>query len=322
MSKTKIEWTQHSWNPVTGCTPVSEGCTNCYACRMAKRLAGRCGYPESPHEFDVTMHPNRLEQPLHRRKPTIYFVCSMGDLFHKDIKDSTIAEITGVMVAAFWHTFQILTKRTERLRQLWTDEAFKCSVTTHTLRHNPVTPFENLDWPPPNVWVGVTAESQRCADERIPILTQTPAMVRFVSIEPMLGSIDLRQCKAIQDVYGGGYEYEPTDIISNIDWIICGGETGPGARPTHPEWARSLRDQCRTANVPFFFKQHGAWLHESQMTEDRANHARIGKAYNDDRIHEWDDGTISVRIGKKATGRLLDSKLWGQYPQAIRKAYS
>jgi len=219
---TKIEWTHPpgfrgvTWNPVTGCTPISAGCANCYARRMAKRLAGRYGYPQDD-PFRVTVHEDRFEEPWAWKKPRFCFVCSMGDLFHADVCDTAIEIILRRIAESPQHIFCLLTKR----------PGWMCRL----LRH---------DEPPlPNLWLGVTAENQRTADERIPLLLDTPAAVRFVSVEPMLGAVDL------------------SAHLSGLSWCICGAETGPGARRMNLDWARSLRDQCRDASVPFFFKQAG-----------------------------------------------------------------
>jgi len=230
---TKIEWAEESWNPVTGCSRVSEGCANCYAERMAKRLAGRCGYP-ADDPFRVTFHEDKLPAPLHWKKPRVVFVCSMGDLFHEDVTYEELTMVWNVMLEADWHLFLVLTKRPERMREF-------------------------IRVPLPNVWLGVSAENQARADERIPVLLSIPAAKRFVSIEPMLGPVEL-----------GEYLYSDYDVAAmdnqlltplegfkhiKLDWVIVGGESGPGARPIHPDWARSVRDQCRDAGVPFFMKQ-------------------------------------------------------------------
>ena len=259
MSPTRIEWVTNpdgtkgeTWNPVSGCTKVSAGCKNCYAERMAKRLAGRCGYPEAPHQFDVTLHPDRLEQPLHWRKPRTVFVCSMSDLFHEDVPFDYVDEIFGIMAEAPQHGFQLLTKRPERAISYISDANLSATnVETH------------LVWPLPNVWLGVTAENQATADERIPLLLETPAAVRFVSCEPLLGPVrfDYEDWDRTAE-YMEPKTYLRSYTIDNgarrmpgIDWVIVGAETGPGARPMHPDWARDIRDQCQEAGVPFFFKK-------------------------------------------------------------------
>lgn len=225
---TNIEWTNETWNPVHGCTKVSAGCLNCYAERMARRLAGRHGYPNISHHFDVTLRPDRLEEPLRWRKPRMIFVCSMGDLFHEDVPFSFVERVWDTMIKANQHTFQVLTKRPDRMQQF----ADRWPV----------------DFVPPNIWLGVTAENQEMVDERVPILLDTPAAVRFVSVEPMLGQIDLfTKLITIQRVGARDWVH--------LNWVIVGAETGPAKRPMELDWARSVRNQCVAADVPFFFKK-------------------------------------------------------------------
>lgn len=241
MSRTKIEWATDSWNPVTGCTPVSEGCENCYAKRRARMLRGRSGYPQDD-PFRVTFHENRLQIPLRWRKPRRAFVCSMGDLFHPDVKMEWFNLIWSVMYESRRHVFMLLTKRPEQIM---------------IVQHH-----WNMVWPS-NIWLGVTAENQARADERIPLLLQIPAAVRFVSVEPMLGPVDLNGTGMGQAIGPCGHCGETKSNpgceacmgIPSLDWVICGAETGPGARPMNPEWAWDLRDQCAEAGVPFFFKK-------------------------------------------------------------------
>jgi protein gp37 len=259
MTATDIEWADAVWNPVTGCTPISPGCANCYARRMANRLRGRCGYP-SDDPFRVTLHPDRLDKPLHWRKPRRVFVNSMGDLFHEDTPDDFIAAVFGVMLFCQQHTFLILTKRPGRARA-WFTAQHDFVTRTGAVTSPSYLCFESAkrrvgavhagvahSWPPSNVYLGVTAEDQQRADERIPLLLQTPAAVRFVSVEPMLGHIHIGDWTKLDGELKRG-EF--------LDWLICGAETGPGARPMNLEWARSLRDQCKAAGVPYFFKKAG-----------------------------------------------------------------
>jgi protein gp37 len=210
---TAIEWTDATWNPVTGCTKVSPGCDHCYAERIASR--GGKGFPNG---FALTLHPERLNVPLRDRRPKRIFVNSMSDLFHDDIPDDYIGKVFAVMAQAHWHTFQVLTKRPGRMRS-W------------VRRHQPD--------PLPNVWLGVSAEDQKWADIRIPVLLDTTAAIRFISAEPLLGPIDL------------------SAYLAQLDWIIVGGESGPQHRAMQPDWARSIRDQCTPAGVAFLFKQWG-----------------------------------------------------------------
>jgi protein gp37 len=234
MANSKIEWTESTWNPVTGCTKISAGCKNCYAERMAKRLCAM-GQANYANGFELTMHPHVLEYPLGWKKPQVIFVNSMSDLFHEDVPLDYIRQIFDVMTRANWHTFQILTKRSERLAEL--------------------APL--LNWPE-NVWMGVTVENADCAF-RIDDLRDVPSAVRFLSMEPLLS--------AVEDIN-----------LDNIDWVIVGGESGPGSRPIEKQWVRDIRKQCKNADVPFFFKQWGG-------------------------------------VNKKKTGRLLDGRIYDAMPR-------
>ncbi len=306
MGKSKIEWTDAVWNPVTGCTKVSQGCKHCYAERFAKRQ----GYDFS----QVELHPERLEIPLNWRKPKRVFVDSMSDLFHPNVPDYFIGKVFEIMNLAYNHTFQILTKRPERMVVF-------------------ATTFRDFVGILPNVWLGVSVENQKAADERIPLLLQTPAAVRFVSCEPLLGQIDIQIDLLAQN------------IVTNtgISWVIVGGESGPGARPMHPDWARSLRDQCQAAGVAFFFKQWGEWWPSHPQYGDtdavekfdgeHPNSIYVSNAEtcleSDGSEPVWsygDDVHIDYqprpdqnpwwmhRIGKKSAGRLLDGREWNEYP--------
>jgi protein gp37 len=253
MSNTKIEWTDKSWNPITGCSPVSEGCRNCYAKRMANRLRGRYGYPKD-EPFRVTFHPDRLDEPLRWKKPSRIFVVSMGDLFHKDVDHFKIAKIWNIAHQCQKHIFLFLTKRPDRLKS-WT-------LVKSEVAHIP--PIYGEIWPN-NCWLGVSVENQKTADERIPILLQIPAAKRFVSVEPMLGQVDIKSYFPGTVWYGFRESPSGVKIIQGLDWVCCGGETGPGARPMHPDWVRSLLNQCQVAGVPFFFKKWGDWFLKTQQ---------------------------------------------------------
>jgi protein gp37 len=211
--KSSIEWTDATWNPVTGCSKISPGCKHCYAERMAKRLESM-GQPRYRNGFQLTLQPDVVDQPLTWRKPRLVFVNSMSDLFHDEVPFPFLTRVFEVMSAAHWHVFQVLTKRSERLAAV----------------------AGKLTWPP-NVWMGVSVESEDYTD-RIAHLRSVPAAVRFLSVEPLLGPID-------------------NLALRNIDWVIVGGESGPQARPIEPNWVRSIRDDCLLAGVPFFFKQWG-----------------------------------------------------------------
>ena len=316
MAETKIEWATTSWNCVTGCSPVSDGCTRCYAARMAKRLQAM-GQPRYRDGFAVRFHPEALEEPLHWRKPRRVFVCSMSDLFHEDVPDEQIAAVFGVIAACPAHQFMVLTKRAERMREWfdWTGWIGPPVPMASQRQKNERVNYNRLrtvwegwragmptedwlphvygSWPLSNVWLGVTAENQEQADKRIPLLLDTPAAVRFVSVEPMLEGVDLERwfyCKHCRDddYWGKGAVDDPLssamggrpwrECCTGLDWVICGGESGPGARPMKPEWARNLRDQCVAAGVLFHFKQWGG-------------------------------------VNKKKAGRVLQGRTWEQMPQ-------
>ncbi|MBE0568940.1 MAG: phage Gp37/Gp68 family protein [Deltaproteobacteria bacterium] len=255
--RSKIEWTDATWNPITGCTPVSEGCTNCYA----KRMEGRNlpGHHVGP--FDkIQFHPDRLGQPFCWYKPRRIFVCSLGDLFHKQVSKFMLKEIFGVMMMASGHTFMVLTKRPDRMK------AFMDAITEPDGK---ITSWgEPGIWTPDikeyaHIWLGVTAENQEQADERIPILLQTPAAKRFVSIEPCIGPVDLTGEYLTQKLgrypFPGLPDKHRTKMIDLLDWVILGGETGPGARYMPGPAPQSIRDQCVSAGVPFFFKGWGTY---------------------------------------------------------------
>ena len=234
-----IEWTEATWNPVTGCTKVSPGCKHCYAERMAERLQAM-GQPNYANGFELTLQPHMLELPLRWKKPQTIFVNSMSDLFHPGVPLAYVREVFDVMARAHWHRFQVLTKRAERLEEL----------------------SPRLSWAP-NVWMGVSVETARYKS-RIDRLRRTEARVKFLSLEPLLGPLL-------------GLD------LSGIDWVIVGGESGPGARPMDPVWATDLRDQCQRANVPFFFKQWGG------TNKKRAGRALEGRV--------WDEMPARVAAG-------------------------
>ena len=239
MQRSQIEWTEATWNPVTGCTQVSPGCANCYAMRFAERFRGVPGHPYE-RGFDLQLRPERLDQPLRWKKPRTIFVNSMSDLFHPDVPDDYIQQVFAVMQQASQHRFQVLTKRSERLAEL-----------------SPTLPW------PENIWMGVSVENQHWTS-RIDDLRQTGAKIKFLSCEPLLGPLDLD--------------------LDGIDWVIAGGESGPGARPMDGDWVRGVRDQCGETATAFFFKQWGA-------------HRECGE-----------------RVGKKRAGRMLDARTWDGMP--------
>jgi len=338
---TKIEWADAVWNPVTGCTKVSAGCAHCYAERMATRLAGRAGYP-AQHPFALTLHPERLDEPLHWRKPRRIFVCSMSDLFHPDVPVNFVDQVFAVMLLAPRHTFLVLTKRPGRmvsytnqrvvgqaegftygdsiaLRAVEIVRAWPERLANEVARRS--GPLGRAPWPLPNVWLGTSIEDQATADERIPHLLRCPAAVRFVSYEPALGPVGLHSLalsgakpSGFIDALGnqsGEFSFQSHRIgdLPSLDWVIAGGESGPRARPAHPGWFRSVRDQCQAAGVPFFFKQAGEWTWS------------VDVGFREPDAYVWIDGRVGDeatavkdggrwqgvwRVGKKAAGRLLD----------------
>ena len=241
-----IEWTETTWNPVTGCTKVSAGCKHCYAERMAHRLQAM-GQRNYANGFAVTLQHHMLERPLRWRRPQTVFVNSMSDLFHEQVPEEYVREVFDVMRRAHWHRFQVLTKRAERLAAL----------------------AGALDWPD-NVWMGVSVERADFTD-RIDLLRRTPAATRFLSLEPLLGPL-------------------PELDLHGIDWVIVGGESGPGARPIDPDWVIDLREQCRRADVPFFFKQWGG-----------RNKKRTGRELEG---RTWDQMPRSESAGSRAKDRI------------------
>ena len=236
-NKSGIEWTESTWNPLTGCTKVSPGCKHCYAERMALRLQAM-GQPNYKNGFKLTLHEHTLELPLSWKKPQMIFVNSMSDLFHQDVPLEFILRVFDVMRQASWHTFQVLTKRSERLLEL----------------------DREIQWPS-NVWMGVSVESEKYI-YRIDDLRQTRACTKFLSLEPLLGPL-------------------PNLDLRGINWVIVGGESGPGARPIEEGWVIDIKNQCRKVRVPFFFKQWGG-------------------------------------INKKRAGRILQGRTWDEMPKLAR----
>lgn len=280
-AKTKISWTDATWNPVVGCTPVSAGCQNCYAKRMHER------FMDTPFSR-IWLNTGALEQPLYWRRSRRIFVCSMSDLFHEDLPNEFREKVFDVIRKAHWHTFQILTKRPGQAIKYW-----KWRKEVY------LAPNMNSAWPD-NCWFGVTVENQKAAEERIDLALEIPAPVHYVSVEPMLGLIDLFPWLG---------PYGPPGSLqapAMLDWVICGGESGPRSRPMHPDWPRSLRDQCQRADVPFHFKQWGEWSdgRDSYFARDALN----------EKVVHWEH-SVSVRVGKKVAGRLLDGKEWLEFPE-------
>lgn len=287
---TKIEWCDETWNPITGCTKLSEGCENCYAEKMAKRLKGRYGYDiEKP--FEVTFHPDKLKEPFRWATPRRIFVCSMGDIFHGEVRVEWIDEVLKVISQCSHHTFMVLTKRPGNIYdKLYGEIPFR---------------FFGHNGSMSNLWIGVTGENQNRVDERMKDFDKMGDFPRFISIEPMIGSVDLRNYLEVDRVPGGGWfrsDWRPV-----LDWVIVGGETGPRARPMNPEWVRLVRDQCVAAGVPFFFKGWGEWAKRHDLQADQPGIK--GRLW-----HTWDPDTSVCRVGKKAAGRMLDGREWNEFP--------
>ena len=311
--KTKIEWTDATWNPVTGCTKVSTGCDHCYAETIATRFFGT---PLYPNGFEVTLRPERLDQPIRWKRPRRIFVNSMSDLFHTDVPDDYIAKVFAVMAIASRHTFQVLTKRHGRMKALLNSRDFYATVRGHlrnTYGFSEVDAFGTDLFPLFNAWLGVSVEDQRTADLRIPALLDTPAAVRWLSCEPLLGRTWLTGLlPSDSEVLSPlGSHRRPT-----VDWVVVGGESGPNARPMHPSWALSLRDQCVAASVPFLFKQWGEWkpterLGAGVLDDPREAYAEV---VDDGKLQFIEWRRIMCRVGKKAAGRELDGRTWDEYP--------
>lgn len=355
-----IEWTDATWNPITGCTLVSEGCRHCYAARLAgtrmknhptrQGLARQNRAGEFKFTGEVRFNEGWLDQPLRWKRPRRIFVCAHGDLFHESVPDEWIDRVFAVMALAPQHTFQVLTKRPERARRYFSAVsagdggalAAQSRIQLAVGSEHGAEQLEGWRWPLPNVWLGTSVEDQAAADKRIPELLATPAAVRFISAEPLLGPIDLLR-------FGMAVHHHPGNDVSDpavqalvravrkkfaaergkgtLDWVIVGGESGPQARPMDPEWVRSLRDQCGPAGVPFFFKQWGAWAPAENATGPSAPIERGAWANGDG---SWrfrdvsrresegmraDEAPDLWRLGKKAAGRLLDGVTHSAMPE-------
>lgn len=348
--KTGIEWTDSTWNPLralnlaTGkigwhCEHASEGCRFCYAEGINRRLGTGLDFkPGHRGDVEIFLDEKMLLDPLHWKKPRMIFVNSMSDTFAEFVKDEWIDRMFAVMALCPQHKFQVLTKRAGRMRK-WCTETYGEGFTARDRIDNTVLGWcldkekfreiffrsGRLDvvndgynacehWPLPNVWIGISAERQQEADDRIPSLLATPAAVRFVSLEPLLGPIDLFHIKeATGFTFNALSKKEGISFRgAGLDWIITGGESGPHARPMHPQWARDIRDQCAAAGVPYFFKQWGEWEIDSgrpgAMPENGARNTWVGKngrTYNPSAPNGLDCWAMR-RIGKRAAGRLLD----------------
>ena len=347
-----------TWNPVVGCRKVSEGCRNCYAERMANRLAGIANKKSAATTSllkyaDViyngkwngkaSFNTDELLAPLQWKSPRVVFVCSMGDLFHENTMETWIDKVMVMIALNPKHIFIILTKRAKRMAEYFSRpkekivEAWEkacydiglsdsnddidspaCFIYNRAFGY---TKKSTTGWPLTNMWLGVTAENKAAANERIPALLKIKAAVKFVSVEPMLGPVNLSIW------FYSGFMEPPFDDC--VDWVICGGESGPGARPMHPDWVRSLRDQCKEAQVPFFFKQWGEWQNGSCFKE-KVKHLFMlddGQAFG----YSIETGMVEIKnvsseywnkhtpvtvskVGRKQSGNLLDGVRYETYP--------
>lgn len=372
---TKIEWTDATWNPITGCSVVSPGCTNCYAMHLAgtrlRNHPSRTGLTRESagrHVWNgqVRLNEEWLQQPIQWKRPRRVFVCAHGDLFHESVPDEWITRVFAVMALSPQHTFQVLTKRAKRMfafliqrTREFEQDGLQSPIAEYMRRESraaghalpgnaPLYLYDNDDywrtdpkhiqrtpgWPLRHVHLGVSVEDQQRADERIPYLLQTPASVRWLSCEPLLGPVDLERPRPGPDLDqgGAGKICQPWLIQSGIDWVVVGGESGHNARPMHPDWARSLRDQCAAAGVPFFFKQWGEWLPRSRCHHTFADGQSLADL--DPGAEKWrsirlthsggnghelaaaeggDDAYMQL-VGKKFAGRLLDGVEHNGYP--------
>jgi protein gp37 len=346
-----IEWTDATWNPVTGCSVVSPGCANCYAMQLAgtrlRNHPSRQGLTTDTKRGPVWNGKLRrneewLDQPLRWKRPRRIFVCAHGDLFHEDVPDEWIDKVFAVMALTPHHTFQVLTKRAKRLRSYFSDmPALGLRTGAHLMRFArgnvgaellviDLTHSITIGNPLPNVWLGVSVEDQQRADERIPHLLETPAAIRFISAEPLLGPIDL---SAFLSATPAGSESVRGQAHQASDrWVIAGGESGKDARPMHPDWARALRDQCAAAGVPFFFKQWGeygpiqhdqrpyqmdqlGWVSKGGDVVIRATDKDYKRMERDDERRGGIWWVQTAKVGKKAAGNTLDGRQHLEFPR-------
>lgn len=367
MADTSIEWSDKTWNPLLGCERVSSGCDGCYAINTATIRAGN-PHPKVAAAFEglterrdgrldwtgrINLLPDRLDQPLGWRKPCKIFVNSQSDLFHKDVPLSFIAQVFAVMARTPQHTYQLLTKRHARLNSVLRRPTFRDSIAAIV--------GADIAWPLPNLHLGVSVENQQWADIRIPALLDTPAAVHWLSMEPLLGPVDLHPHWLHGRPGWGTEETAPTGVVTqdlvvgnSIGWVVLGGESGPKARPMHPQWARSLRDQCVSAKVPFLFKQWGEWAPApwvvrvcdpavgwqgtaEELVAAKAEAERVGATHSyavwadryghephkpvhkpwsleRQRLDREEQQAPMRRWGKKAAGRELDGRTWDEYP--------
>lgn len=312
MSKvTGIEWTDSTWNPIRGCTRVSRGCQNCYAEAVAARFSGPGrpyeglakfvivdGTPQARWTGELRFIEKHLKDPILWKTPAKIFVNSMSDLFHPAVTFEWLAAIFDVMARAKQHTYQILTKRPERMLETL---LAGCDPGCETA----FADMYGQNWPPPNWWFGVSVEDQETANARIPILARSPARKKFVSYEPALGPLDLAAAAG------------DTPSLAALDWIIVGGESGSRARPMHPRWAQDVRNLCVSLDIPLFFKQWGEWVDPRQCL--CALHSAGAHDYISDGLEHSsgcpNEKSFVIRVGKKAAGALLDGVEWKEFPR-------
>ena len=334
-----IEWTDATWNPITGCSVTSPGCKHCYAMKLAgtrlQNHPSRAGLTRNSEAGpvwtgDVRFNEEWLRQPLNWRRARMIFVCAHGDLFHESVPDEWIDRIFAVMALAEQHTFQVLTKRAERMRAYFANPVREALIGQQIVRlqlerdGSLYAIWSGLPlW---NVWLGVSVEDQKRADERIALLLQVPARVRYLSMEPLLEAVSFKGLFANPSDMRDG-----RNVLEKIDWVIVGGESGAGARPMHPEWARRLRDQCEATGVPFFFKQWGEWIpyeHSAQppFLWSQHGHEIDGHTLPDfesgdydasrsEWLMDWAEMLLARRVGKKVAGRQLDGREWNGMPR-------
>lgn len=397
MSNTSIQWADRVWNPVVGCSKVSAGCQNCYAERMHRRLQSgldKTGKYSEPFST-VRLHEPSLDIPLSWKNPKRIFVNSMSDLFHGDLSFNDVDEVMARIAVNQQHNYIILTKRPERMVEYFKDNGRADNPAwEYTEYYSGISSRVQEEDPPhapssyykrtgeyedalqavcsslsscghlPNLWLGVSVEDQKTADERIPLLLETPAAVRFVSCEPLLGPVDLsgylnldKDCEILELEEGDnsdiccGCNYEEGTYCNaserKLDWVIVGGESGPSARPMHPQWVRDIRDQCLSAEVPFHFKQWGEWVAiskgcfrqevfgidiDTEIAYTCADLSDKGKLFHlstsgecaketDSYDDPWFDimdssGSVPInKVGKKKAGNELDGQVWEQFPE-------
>lgn len=372
--KTKIEWTDATWNPIRGCGRISAGCMRCYAEVQASRIIrmdrGR-GIPEGAGSYDglidhtsqgpkwngtIKLVPQALNQPSRWRKPQMIFVNSMSDLFHESVSDDFIDLVFANMALAPHHIFQVLTKRADRMQSYCSD--LGASARIFRLAHEALAATSSrrkvvpaLTWPLPHVWMGISGENHEQMSKRIPLLLKTPSAVRWISAEPLLGAADISQWIGVRR-RGPGDHWEAAGVNQGIDWCVAGGESGEDARLMHPQWPRTLRNQCAAAGIPFLFKQWGQWMpaasddwlykmNAAEQAAFRRRYRRAGYEFpNIERRGILPDGRTfrsasqlesdslpplvegplhpelqwMYAVGKSNSGRLLDGILYDNYP--------